>query len=180
LQAASTWQGLQVGQNCSEGEANDRLFTIDFPGQQLTLLNELIATYPGVPIILVMINGGPISSPSIYQAASVQGIIEAWYAGEEGGHAVMHAVFGEFSPAGRLPVTIVDSMNELPLYINISMNAGAGRTHRYYTGKPLFPFGYGLSYTKFQYSACPSRTVSYHPLPMLLLASQRQSPMLER
>lgn len=136
---------------CSEGEANDRLVTLDLPGSQLALLQAVAAAAPGVPIILVLFNGGPVSSPWAYGEAAA--VLEAWYPGYEGGTAVADALFGRYSPAGRLPVTIVQDMSDLPLYTNFVLSTPPGRTHRYYSGNNLlFPFGFGLSYANFTYS----------------------------
>ena len=79
----------------------------------------------------------------------VPAIIEAWYPGEEGGTAIAEALFGGYNPGGRLPVTFYRSVNDLPSFEDYHM---AGRTYRYFTGEPLYPFGYGLSYTHFHYS----------------------------
>ncbi|MCE5300532.1 MAG: glycoside hydrolase family 3 C-terminal domain-containing protein, partial [Spirochaetia bacterium] len=76
-------------------------------------------------------------------------IIQAWYPGEEGGTAIAEALFGKYNPGGRLPVTFYRSVEDLPDFRDYSMK---NRTYRYFEGKPLFPFGYGLSYTKFRYS----------------------------
>jgi beta-glucosidase len=73
-----------------------------------------------------------------------------WYPGEEGGHAIADIVFGKVSPSGRIPVTFPKSLDQLPAYENYSMK---GRTYRYMTAEPMYPFGYGLSYTSFAYSA---------------------------
>jgi beta-glucosidase len=150
--AAMGLDTCQVGQSCSEGEANDRLVTLDFPGSQLPLLQALVAANPGTPIVLVITNGGPVSSPWAFNNSAIPAILEAWYNGEEGGNAVAALLFGDVSPAGRLPVTIVAAMNELPLYVDFTMATPPGRTNRYYTGVPLFPFGFGLSYTTFAYA----------------------------
>jgi beta-glucosidase len=81
--------------------------------------------------------------------AHANAILEAWYSGEEGGTAVAQTLSGKNNPAGRLPVTFYTSVNQLPPFEDYSMK---GRTYRYFTGTPLYPFGYGLSYTKFSYS----------------------------
>jgi beta-glucosidase len=76
-------------------------------------------------------------------------ILEAWYPGEEGGAAVAEALAGDFSPSGKLPLTFYKSVNQIPAFDDYDMK---GRTYRYFTGEPLYPFGYGLSYTSFEYS----------------------------
>ncbi len=79
----------------------------------------------------------------------VNAILDAWYPGEEGGTAVADTLSGKNNPAGRLPVTFYKDVSQLPNFENYSMN---GRTYRYFKGKPLYPFGYSLSYTTFSYS----------------------------
>ena len=142
---------------CSEGEANDRgrgsdsvAPTLDLPGSQIPLLQALVAQYPNTPIILVLFNGGPISSPYAYSIA--QAVLEAWYPGYDGGNAIVSTLFGDYSPAGRLPITIVKDQSELPPVTDFVLSTPPGRTSRYYTGTPLYPFGFGLSYTNFTYS----------------------------
>jgi beta-glucosidase len=78
----------------------------------------------------------------------VAGILQLWYPGEEGGTAIADVLFGDYNPAGRLPVTFYKSVAQLPPFEDYRM---AGRTYRYFDGDPLFPFGYGLSYTRFEY-----------------------------
>jgi beta-glucosidase len=142
---------------CSEGEANDRatdggrypLAGLDLGGSQLLLLEELRTTYPDTTLVVVLFNGGPISSP--YTMQNADAILESWYGGIEAGPAIAEVLFGEVSPAGKMPVTVVTSMNDLPPHDDFFLTTPPGRTHRYFTGTPLTPFGFGLSYTNFSY-----------------------------
>jgi len=144
---------------CSEGEANDRavdggqfpLAGLDLPGSQLALLQALREAYPSTPLVVVLLNGGPISSSYMMQRADA--VLEAWYAGEEAGGAICEALFGEASPAGRMPLTVVASLDDLPPHTDFGLATPPGWTHRYFTGRPLTPFGFGLSYANFSYSA---------------------------
>ena len=111
---------------------------------QETLLEALIKT--GTPVIVVLLNGSPVTLPSFAKAAA---IVEAWYPGEAGGQAISDVLFGDYNPAGRLPLTFYESSEQLPPFEDYSMHE---RTYRYFTGKPLYWFGHGLSYTKFKYS----------------------------
>jgi len=101
----------------------------------------------GKPTVLVLMNGSALSVN--WADEKVPAILEAWYPGGEGGTAVAGALVGDFSPAGRLPVTFYKSVDQLPPFEDYSM---AKRTYRYFDGEPLYPFGYGLSYTSFSYS----------------------------
>lgn len=98
------------------------------------------------PLIVVVTGGSAVDIAAIEPFADA--IILAWYPGEQGGNALADIIFGKVSPAGRLPVTFYNTVNDLPDY---SSYAAAGRTYRYFSGKVQYPFGYGLSYTKFQY-----------------------------
>lgn len=98
----------------------------------------------GTPTVLILAGGSPISVP--YDIA--EAILFMWYPGEEGGNAVTDILFGDTVPAGRLPITFPKSVDQLPPYEDYSMQ---GRTYRYATEEPLFPFGFGLSYTRFSY-----------------------------
>lgn len=118
---------------------------IDLPRAQAQLLYELAAT--GKPVVLVLMNGSALSVNWADQ--HVPAILEAWYPGEEGGTAVAEALAGDFSPSGRLPLTFYKSVDQIPAFDDYNMK---GRTYRYFTGEPLYPFGYGLSYTNFEYS----------------------------
>jgi beta-glucosidase len=119
--------------------------TIELPSVQLDLLKALQAT--GKPVVFVNCSGSAIAMP--WEAEHLAAILQAWYPGEEGGRAVAEVLFGQFNPAGRLPVTFYRATADLPAFDDYSMS---NRTYRYFGGKPLFAFGHGLSYTKFQYS----------------------------
>ncbi|HET6897331.1 MAG TPA: glycoside hydrolase family 3 C-terminal domain-containing protein, partial [Vicinamibacteria bacterium] len=98
------------------------------------------------PVIVVLIGGSAITMPWLDRAGAV---IDAWYPGEAGGDAVADVLFGAVNPAGRLPVTFYRSVDQLPPFADYDMK---GRTYRYFHGDPLYPFGHGLSYTRFEYS----------------------------
>lgn len=114
------------------------------PKVQRDLLTQLYAT--GKPVVLVLINGSALAVNEDDAAAAA--IVEAWYPGGQGGEAVAGLLAGDFSPAGRLPVTFYRSVEQLPPFSDYSM---ANRTYRYHTGEVLYPFGHGLSYTLFSY-----------------------------
>jgi beta-glucosidase len=119
--------------------------SLDLPAPQEQLLEHVSAA--GKPVVLLLTNGSALAVN--WANEHVPTILEAWYPGEAGGTAVAEALAGDFSPAGRLPVTFYKSLDQLPPFEDYSM---ANRTYRYFTGDPLYPFGYGLSYTKFRYS----------------------------
>lgn len=133
-------EGLEEGL-VSQG---DRI-RIDLPDVQENLLRAIYAT--GKPIILVLLNGSAVAVNWAHE--HVPAIVEAWYPGEEGGTAIAEALFGDYNPGGRLPVTFYKSASDLPAFEDYHME---GRTYRYFTSEPLYPFGYGLSYTQFEYS----------------------------
>jgi beta-glucosidase len=133
---------MSINLKCFKG--GDRV-CLDIPEEQLALLKALKET--GKPIILVLTNGSALSLN--WENDNIPAILEAWYPGEEGGNAVADIIFGDYNPAGRLPVTFYKSVNDLPDFKNYNMDC---RTYKYFKGKTLFPFGYGLSYTKFEYS----------------------------
>ena len=118
---------------------------LNLPEAQENLLKAVVAT--GKPVILVLLNGSALAVN--WANNNVPGIIEAWYPGEEGGTAVADVLFGDYNPGGRLPVTFYKSIDDLPPFRDYGME---GKTYRYYKGEPLYPFGYGLSYTNFTYS----------------------------
>ncbi|HEV2273963.1 MAG TPA: glycoside hydrolase family 3 C-terminal domain-containing protein [Acidobacteriaceae bacterium] len=117
---------------------------IDLPQLQEQLLEALGQT--GKPLVVVLMNGSALSVPWAKEHAAA--ILEAWYPGEEGGTAIAETLSGENNPGGRLPVTFYASTDDLPSFADYSM---AGRTYRYFSGQPLYGFGYGLSYTTFAY-----------------------------
>ncbi|MGQ9731974.1 MAG: glycoside hydrolase family 3 C-terminal domain-containing protein [Candidatus Zipacnadales bacterium] len=114
------------------------------PEVQERLLREVVNV--GKPVVLVILSGSAVAIP--WAVEHVPAILMAWYGGEEAGTALAEVLFGDFSPAGRLPITVYHSVEQLPPFEEYAM---AGRTYRFFTGKPLFPFGFGLSYTRFEY-----------------------------
>lgn len=120
--------------------------SLDLPAPQQDLLKRLHAA--GKPVVLVLMNGSALSVN--WADANLPAIVEAWYPGGEGGHAVAQLLAGDYSPAGRLPVTFYRSAGDLPPFADYAMK---GRTYRYFGGEVLYPFGYGLSYTRFSYGA---------------------------
>ncbi|MGO8707020.1 MAG: glycoside hydrolase family 3 C-terminal domain-containing protein [Terracidiphilus sp.] len=119
--------------------------SIDLPEPERELLEKLASA--NKPLIVVLTNGSALAVNWANEHANA--ILDAWYPGEEGGTAVAETLSGKNDPAGRLPVTFYKSVDQLPPFEDYAMK---GRTYRYFTGTPLYPFGYGLSYTKFAYS----------------------------
>ncbi len=118
--------------------------SIELPEQQTQLIQALQAT--GKPVVFVNCSGSAMAFP--WEAEHLSAIVQAWYPGMNGGTAVADVLFGKYNPSGRLPVTFYRSTQDLPRYQSYRMT---NRTYRYFTGKPLYAFGYGLSYTKFDY-----------------------------
>jgi len=118
--------------------------SLDIPKVQDNLLKALRAT--GKPVILVLTSGSALAIN--WEKENIPAILQLWYPGEEGGTALADVLFGDYNPAGRLPVTFYKSVDQLPPFEDYNMK---GRTYRYFDGEPLFPFGFGLSYTKFEY-----------------------------
>jgi beta-glucosidase len=121
----------------------DRL-DLGLPAVQEQLLRKIAAL--GKPLVLVLMNGSALAIN--WAADHVPAIVEAWYPGQAGGDAIAEVLFGDYNPAGRLPVTFYRGVEQLPPFEDYRMQ---GRTYRYFDGEPLFPFGYGLSYTSFSY-----------------------------
>jgi beta-glucosidase len=119
--------------------------SIDLPKPEEALLEAVTAT--GKPVVLVLANGSALAVN--WANEHVNAILESWYAGEEGGSAIAETLSGKNNPAGRLPVTFYTGLDQLPPFEDYAMQ---NRTYRYFHGKPLYPFGYGLSYTTFSYT----------------------------
>lgn len=130
--------------NLLEGEALDRK-QIELPEIQQALIKKILKL--GKPTVLVILGGGAIALDD--EMLNVPAIIEAWYPGQSGGTAIADVIFGDYNPAGRLPVTFYKSTSQLPHFEDYSME---NRTYKFFKGEPIFPFGYGLSYTSFAYS----------------------------
>jgi beta-glucosidase len=126
------------------GEGIDRC-ELGLPGRQLELLKAVHAT--GTPVILVLQNGRAMTLG--WESENINAIIEAWYPGEAGGKAIAEVIFGDYNPAGRLPVSFPKSLGQLPVYY--SRRRGGSDTYIEENNKPLFAFGHGLSYTTFSY-----------------------------
>ena len=128
----------------TEGFRGGDRTSLDLPRVQEALLKALVAT--GKPVVLVLTSGSALSVN--WANDKIASIVQLWYPGEEGGTALADVLFGDYNPAGRLPVTYYKSVTQLPAFEEYRM---AGRTYRYFAGEPLFSFGHGLSYTRFAY-----------------------------
>jgi beta-glucosidase len=125
--------------------------TIDLPGRQLELLQAVTAT--GKPVVLVLLNGRPLDIT--WAAQNAPSILEAWYPGSEGGNAVADLLFGDAVPGGKLPFTWIRNAGQIPFYYSHNLTQNPGEQEKRYwneKGVPLYPFGYGLSYTTFAFS----------------------------
>ena len=130
----------------NEGEGQDRS-NLDLPGEQEDLISAVAGT--GVPTVVVLVNGGAVTMGKWVN--KVSGIVEEWYGGEEGGTAIAEALFGECNPGAKLPITFPQFVGQVPLYYD-HKPTGRGDDYVDLSGKPQFPFGFGLSYTRFKYS----------------------------
>lgn len=133
------------GRTLPEGFVGGDRTTLDLPKDEQALVEAVKAT--GKPLVVVLVNGSAIGVNWAHQNANA--ILEAWYPGEEGGTAIAETLAGANNPAGRLPVTFYKSVNDLPPFDDYAMK---GRTYRYFEGQPLYPFGFGLSYSTFAYT----------------------------
>jgi beta-glucosidase len=118
--------------------------TLQLPKVQQQLIKEIHAI--GKPVILVVLSGSAIALN--WESQNIPAILHAWYPGQAAGTAIADVIFGDYNPAGRLPVTFYKSVNDLPPFTEY---ANGGHTYRYFKGDPLYPFGFGLSYTSFNY-----------------------------
>ena len=143
LGITSDLEGEEMQVNEEGFKGGDRI-SIDLPRPEEDLLEAVVAT--GKPVVLVLANGSALAVNWAKQ--HVNAIIESWYPGEEGGTAIAQTLSGKNNPAGRLPVTFYTGVEQLPPFEDYAMK---GRTYRYFEGEPLYPFGYGLSYTTFSY-----------------------------
>jgi len=136
--------------DCTSGESRDRA-NLNLPGIQEELVKVIYET--GTPIIVVLINGRPLSINWIMN--NITSVLEAWLPGEEGARAVADVLFGDYNPGGKLPISFPRSVGQVPVYYNHKPSGGRSHWKGDYvemSSKPLFPFGYGLSYTNFEYS----------------------------
>ena len=136
-------EGEEMGVNLPGFKKGDRT-DIELPAVQRELIDALYRA--GKKIVLVNCSGSPIGLEP--ETKKCEAILQAWYPGQQGGTAVAEVLFGDYNPAGRLPVTFYRNVSQLPDFEDYNM---AGRTYRYMQDTPLFPFGYGLSYTTFSY-----------------------------
>ncbi|HVZ35456.1 MAG TPA: glycoside hydrolase family 3 C-terminal domain-containing protein, partial [Polyangiaceae bacterium] len=136
----------------TSGENVDRA-SLEPPGRQLELVRALVAT--GKPIVAVLVNGAPIASEWLAEHAAA--VLEAWEPGAFGGQAIAEALFGQLNPSGRLPMTVPRSTGHLKNYYNHRPSAHHRGKYRFSSYEPLFRFGHGLSYTRFEYSQLRSR-----------------------
>ena len=137
-------EGEEMGVEIPGFKGGDRT-DIVLPAPQRELMEAIVAT--GKPVVLVLLNGSALAVN--WAADNVPAILEAWYPGQAAGTAIADVLFGAYNPAGRLPVTFYQSVDQIPPFSDYDMD---GRTYRYFDGDSLFPFGHGLSYTSFAYS----------------------------
>jgi beta-glucosidase len=130
-----------------EGFSEGDRTSLDLPAAQQRLLERVVTEAAGKPVVLVLLSGSAVALT--WADANVPAILQAWYPGQAGGTAVADVLFGDASPGGRLPVTFYRSVDQLPPFDDYAMR---NRTYRYFTGEPLYPFGHGLSYARFEYS----------------------------
>lgn len=136
----------EEGESIASETFGDRL-DYNIPENQLTYLQKIHDAAGDKPVVAVVTGGSPMNLEKVHELADA--VLMVWYPGEEGGNAVADVIFGKVSPSGRLPITFPKSLDDLPPYEDYSMK---GRTYKYMEAAPMYPFGYGLSYTDFDYS----------------------------
>ena len=127
-----------------EGFSGGDRLSLSLPAVQEDLIRTIHSL--GKPVVLVLLNGSAVAVN--WANGHIPAIVEAWYGGQAAGSAIADILFGDYNPAGRLPVTFYQSVDQLPPFEDYNME---GKTYRYFRGEPLYPFGYGLSYTRFEY-----------------------------
>ncbi len=135
---------------CTSGEARDRA-ELDLPGVQGALVQAVYET--GTPVVLVLVNGRPVSLGEL--AENVPAIIESWFPSEEGANAIADALFGDTNPGGKLPISFPQTAGQIPVFYGHRPSGGRSHWKEKYvetSNQPLYPFGYGLSYTQFEFS----------------------------
>ncbi|MFN8453010.1 MAG: glycoside hydrolase family 3 C-terminal domain-containing protein, partial [Anaerolineae bacterium] len=138
-----------LADDCTSGEARDRA-DLDLPGVQKELVRAVYDT--GTPVVVVLVNGRPVSLGWIAEA--VPAIVEAWFPSEEGANAIADVLFGDANPGGKLPITFPRSVGQIPIFYGHKPSGGRSHWKENYVEtsvKPLYPFGYGLSYTRFEF-----------------------------
>jgi len=135
----------EEGESIASPTKGDR-FDMNIPQNQIDFLKKLRSGYDN-PVITVITGGSPMDLREVHELSDA--VLFAWYPGEQGGRAVADILFGKVSPSGRLPITFPKSVEQLPDYADYDME---GRTYRYMTAEPMYPFGYGLSYSSFSYN----------------------------
>jgi beta-glucosidase-like glycosyl hydrolase len=155
---------LVVGLNqVNEGEGQDR-YNLTFPGPQDQLIDKVLVAAKGKLVIVVLVNGGPLDITHLRDDSRVSAILEAWYGGQSGGTAIADVLFGNYNPGGVLPITFYPQkyVDMIPL-TDMRMRPYPGRTYRYLQIEPVYKFGYGLSYTRFEIAVQES-VVMYRPV----------------
>jgi len=160
LGLASWLEGEEMGIAIEGFHRGDRT-SLELPAVQRELMKAVVEAAAGKPVVLVLMSGSALAVNWAHE--NVPAILQAWYPGQAGGTAVADVLFGDVSPAGRLPVTFYRSVDELPPFDDYAMR---NRTYRYFTGEPLYPFGHGLSYSRFTYDRLrvPERTPAASPV----------------
>ncbi|HLK13398.1 MAG TPA: glycoside hydrolase family 3 C-terminal domain-containing protein, partial [Fimbriimonadaceae bacterium] len=145
-EAARGADAIVVFADIDEGEGQDRAY-LNLPGNQEDAIGAAAST--GVPVVVVLVAGSPVTMERWER--KVPAILDVWYPGEEGARATAETLFGDNNPAGRLPITFPLTVGQCPIYYNLEPS-GRGYDYTNSTGKPLFAFGHGLSYTRFDYA----------------------------